>query len=62
MPHNNTFAGEQAATCECCGAKSEHSTMSTCVQVAGYRDGVSLARVWLHEVPGGRGIRLGLDA
>lgn len=24
-----------------------------------YRDGVSLARVWLQEVPGGRGIRLG---
>ena len=25
-----------------------------------YRDGVSLARVWLQEVPGGRGIRLGV--
>lgn len=24
-----------------------------------YRDGVSLARVWLQEMPGGRGIRLG---
>ena len=24
-----------------------------------YRDGVLLARVWLQEVPGGRGIRLG---
>ena len=24
-----------------------------------YRGGVSLARVWLQEVPGGRGIRLG---
>jgi hypothetical protein len=27
-----------------------------------YRDGVLLARVWLQEVPGGRGIRLGPDA